>query len=129
MDRKLVLDAQVAIPVGHRVEVTEHVVEATGKPAVLLIVDLETGIRYRREGVALGELVRWFGRVVDCTVTIGGRTAYTALAIDTDGDGSGAAGAEAALLGADAAVEAAKAQAARWGGGDRLPEPEPERFW
>nr|WP_201470151.1 hypothetical protein [Microbacterium hydrocarbonoxydans] len=129
MDRKLVLDAQVAIPVGHRVEVTEHVVEATGKPAVLLIVDLETGIRYRREGAPLGELVRWFGRVIDCTVTIGGRTAYTALAVDTDGDGSGAAGAEAALLGADAAVDAAKAQAARWGGGDRKPEPEPERFW
>lgn len=129
MDRKLVLDAQLAIAVGHRIEVTEHIVEETGEPAVLLIVDLDTGVRYRREGVPRGELVRWFGRVVDCTVTIGGRAAYTALAVDTDGDGSGAAGAEAALLGADAAVEAAKAQAARWGGGDRIPEPEPERFW
>lgn len=129
MDRKLVLNAQLAIAHGHRVEVTERIDELTGEPFVLSVRDLDTGIRYRRLEEPRGEFIRWMGRVIDCTVTIGGHSSQTALTIDADGDGSGATNARAALHGADAAVDAAKAEADRWGGGDRMPEPEPERFW
>jgi|GEM_PF-3325295 len=37
--------------------------------------------------------------------------------------------AEAALRDADAAAEAAKAQAARWGGFDKKPSEPRDRFW
>lgn len=37
--------------------------------------------------------------------------------------------AEAALRDADAAVEAAKEQAARWGGSDKKPTEPKDRFW
>ena len=129
MDRKLVLNAHLAISHGHRVEVTEHVDELTGESAILSVIDLDTGIRYRRVEEPRGEIVRWLGRVIGCTVFIGGQGVQTSLTVDADGDGSGATSARAALHGADAAVDAAKAEADRWGGGDRLPEPEPERFW
>lgn len=131
MDRLLVVNAQLPIGRGHRVEVSEVVDEERGGAVVVAVVDLETGIRYRRAEEPRGELLRWQGRVLDCTVTFGGHRERTTLTIDVDGDGAGAArtGARAALHGADAAVEAAKAEADRWGGGDRMPEPEPERFW
>lgn len=129
MDRKLVLNAHLAIAHGHRVEVTEHVDELTGESGILSVIDLDTGIRYRRVGEARGEVVRWLGRVIDCTVVFGGHGAHTALTVDADGDGAGATSARTALHGADAAADAAKAEADRWGGGDRIPEPEPDRFW
>ncbi len=129
MDRTLVLNAHLAIAHGHRVEVTERIDELTGEPLIMSIRDLDTGIRYRRVGEPRGEFLRWLGRVVDCTVTIGGHSPQTALTVDADRDGSGATSARAALKDADAAVDAAKAEADRWGGGDRVPEPEPERFW
>lgn len=129
MDRKLVLNAHVAIARGHRVEVTEGRDELTGASLILSVRDLDTGIRYRRVGEIRGDLLRWLGRVIDCTVTIGGQASQTILTVDADGDGSGATSARAALYGADAAVDAAKAEADRWGGADRTPEPEPERFW
>lgn len=129
MDRKLVLNAHLAIAHGHRVEVTERIDELTGEALILSVSDLDTGIRYRRLEEPRGELIRWLGRVLDCTVTIGGHSSLTTLTVDAEGNGSGATSARAALHGADAAVDAAKAEADRWGGGDRVPEPEPERFW
>ncbi|MDN3444924.1 hypothetical protein [Microbacterium sp. APC 3901] len=129
MDRKLVLNAHLAIARGHRIEVMERVDELTGESLILSVSDLDTGIRYRRVEEPRGELVRWWGRVLDCTVTIGGHSSLTTLTVDAEGNGSGATSARAALYGADAAVDAAKAEADRWGGGDRVPEPEPERFW
>lgn len=126
MDRTLVLGAQVAIARGHRVEVTEQADALTGEPRVLAIVDLDTGIRYGRDEEPR-DATRWLGRVLDCTVGIGGPRPHTTLIVDPVG--AEAVSATAALHGADAAAEAAKAEADRWGGTDRAPEPEPERFW
>lgn len=126
MDRLLVFAAQVAIPHGHRIEVTEHIDPLTEEPVVLSLVDLDTGIRYRRPDDARGEFSRWIGRVLECTVTFGG-VGRTVLRVDPIGPG--AAGTKVALLGADAAADAAKAEADRWGGTDRPPAEEPERFW
>jgi|EndMetStandDraft_3_1072993.scaffolds.fasta_scaffold792124_1 hypothetical protein len=127
MDRTLVWTAQVAIPSGHRVEVTEQADPLTLEPVLLSLIDLDTGVRYRRAEDPRGELARWVGRVVECTVIIGDRTARTTLIVDPIGPG--AVGAKVALRGADAAADAAKAEADRWGGSDRPPAEEPERFW
>ena len=128
MDRRLVVHAQLAISAGTRIEVFERVDELTGERALISLEDLDSGIRYRRAEEPRGDAVRWFGRVRSCVVTIGDGVAHTVLDVDADGDGP-AAEATTALLGADAAVDAAKAEADRWGGSDRAPEPEAERFW
>ncbi|WP_144873444.1 hypothetical protein [Microbacterium sp. 1.5R] len=128
MDRRLVLNAQIAVERGHRLDIMEAVDEESGRAAVLQFVDLDTGIRYVADESTRGEVVRWSGRVLDCTVTIGAG-ARTVLTVDVEGDGAGATNARAALLGADAAAEAAKAEADRWGGADGVPEPEADRFW
>lgn len=127
MDRKLVLNAQLAIARGHRVEVSEQVDADGGEPAVLSILDLDTGIRYRRAEEPRGEIDRWLGRVLECTVVVGGRGAHTELAVAPDAVGG--AGARTALREADAAAGAAKAEADRWGGIDREPEAPVERVW
>ncbi|WP_407358105.1 hypothetical protein LTA6_002759 [Microbacterium sp. LTA6] len=127
MDRTLVLAAQVAIPQGHRLEVTERHDDLTGEPIVLALVDLDTGIRFQRAEGHHGEISRWLGRVLDCTVTLHGAGAGTVLIVDPIGPGP--TGAKVALRGADAAADAAKAEADRWGGSDRPPQPEAERFW
>ena len=126
MDRLLVLTAQVAIAQGHRVEVIEQIDPVSEEPVLLSITDLDTGIRYRRADDMRGEFSRWIGRVLECTVTIDG-TGRTVLRVDPIGQD--AAGVKGALLGADAAADAAKAEADRWGGSDRPPAEEPERFW
>lgn len=126
MDRLLVFAGQVALPVGHRVEVSEHLDPRTEEPVVLSLVDLDTGIRYRRGEHQAAEVTHWIGRVLECTVAVGGAP-RTSLLIDPIGPSNSGAG--IALRGADAAVNAAKAEADRWGGTDR-PAPEaPERFW
>ncbi|MEU4015382.1 hypothetical protein AB0E56_08950 [Microbacterium sp. NPDC028030] len=127
MDRLLVFTAQVAIAHGHRVEVTEQVDPLTEEPVVLALVDLDTGIRYRRQEEPAGEVSRWIGRVLECTITLGGAGARTVLLVDPIGPG--ATGAKVALRGADAAADAAKAEADRWGGADRPAPVEHERFW
>ncbi len=127
MDRRLVLNAQLAIAQGHRLEVTEHIDADSGEAVVLAVVDLDTGIRYRRAEEPSGETSRWLGRVLDCTVTIGGHGPHTVITVAVEGPGG--AGAKVALRGADAAAEAAKAEADRWGGADRMPEPPVEREW
>lgn len=137
MDRLLVLPAQVIVARGHRVEVTEQVDPFTDEPLVLALVDLDTGIRYRRPEEPSGDVSRWIGRVLECTVTMGTVTmgtvtmgavgAHTSLLLDPIGPGT--TGTKVALSGADAAADAAKAEADRWGGADRSPSEEPERFW
>ncbi|MFB4351058.1 hypothetical protein [Microbacterium sp. CR_7] len=153
MDRRLVLNAHLAVERGHRLDVMEAVDEENGRASVLQIVDLDSGVRYVLEEATRGDVVRWSGRVLDCTVsistvsisrgTVGGETigaeaisggtvgagSRTVLAIDVEGGSAGETNARAALLGADAAVEAAKAEADRWGGSDGVPEPETDRFW
>lgn len=127
MDRMLVFAGQIALPLGHRVEVTEHSGGDDSEPLVLSVVDLDTGIRYRRSEEFRGAVSRWIGRVLECTVTVSGGVTRTALLVDPVGPAASEAG--VALRGADAAVEAAKAEADRWGGTDRPPAEEPERFW
>ncbi len=126
MDRRLVLNAQLAIARGHRIEVTEQADPHSEEPVVLAIVDLDTGIRYRRAEEPRGDAARWLGRVVECTVMIGGQGAHTVLVVVPDGGGLSA---RAALRGADAAVDAAKAEADRWGGTERPPETASPRVW
>ena len=129
MDRKLVVNAHIAIARGHRIEVTERIDELTGESGILSVLDLDSGIRYRSVEEPDSEIVHWTGQVVDCTVLIGGRGSHTSLTVTADSERGGSTGARVALHAADAAVDAAKAEADRWGGGDRLPEPEPDRFW
>lgn len=127
MDRTLVLTAEVAIAQGHRVEVTERFDDETGEPSVVGIVDLDTGIRYQRSEPQRGEISRWIGRVLECTITLHAGGARTELTVDPIGQG--ATEARVALRGADEAADAAKAEADRWGGADRAPQTEAERFW
>lgn len=127
MDRLLLLNAQVAIAHGHRVEVMEQIDPITEEPAVFSLVDLDTGIRFRRSDDARGEFSRWIGRVLECTVMFGSGAGRTVLRVDPISPG--ATGAKVALRGADAAADAAKAEADRWGGSDRPPAEEAERFW
>lgn len=127
MDRKLVLTAQLAIARGHRVEVTEQLPDEGGELAVLAIHDLDTGVTYRRAEEPHGDLERWFGRVLECTVVIDGRGSHTVLMVDPEE--RGASGAGSALRDADAAAGAAKAEADRWGGADRVPAPPTDRVW
>lgn len=127
MDRRLVLTAQLAIARGHRVQVSEQLdVEGTER-TVLAIRDLDTGITYRRADEPRGDAERWFGRVLECTVMIDGQGPHTVLVVDPEEHP--ASGADSALREADAAAEAAKAEADRWGGADRVPAPPAERVW
>lgn len=127
MDRMLALPAQVAIAHGHRVEVTEQIDPFTQESVVTALVDLDTGVRYQRGNEPSGDVARWIGRVLGCTVTIGGNGPHSVLRVDPIGQG--ATEARVALHDADAAADAAKAQADRWGGSDRPQPEEPERFW
>ncbi|WP_243226068.1 hypothetical protein [Microbacterium sp. CIAB417] len=126
MDRTLVLAASAPIPVGHRVEVAEQLDLVGGTSAVVAITDLETGVRYQRAEEPSGELSVWQGVVLTTTVTSTADGPRTAMKIDAVR--SGAAGADIALRGADAAADAARVEADRWGS-DPFPESEPDRFW
>lgn len=129
MDRSIVLPGQVAIAQGHRVEVAEHLDPLSGEALVVSLRDLETNIRYRLvEEDFRDDSVRWLGRVLDCTISVSATGARTDLRLDATGPG--AVGAKIALREADAAADAAKAQADRWGGADRPPPvEETDRFW
>lgn len=127
MDRMLVLSAQIAIAPGHRVEVTEQADVDGEDPVLVGLIDLDSGIRFEWPDRRGGEVSRWVGRVLECTVTLSGGAERTVLTVDPIG--TGGAGASVALRDADAAAEAAKAEADRWGGTDRPPQEEPERFW
>lgn len=126
MDRTIEIAASAPIPHGHRIEVIERVDEA-GARTLATVIDLETRIRYQQGVSAVAGAVTWTGRVLECTITSAKSRFSTTLLVDPIGPGS--AEADVALRGADAAAEAAKGEALRWGGADREPEPEPPRFW
>lgn len=126
MDRTITIAASAPIPHGHRVEVVERVDE-TGARSVIVLTDLETRVRYRHDSPQASDTVTWTGRVVECIIAQTRGGVRTALLVDPTGPGS--AEADVALRGADAAADAARDEALRWGGGDRVPDPEPPRFW
>ena len=126
MDRTITISVPAPIPHGHRVEVVERV-DDSGTRSVVMLHDLETRVRYRLEATPPAGSATWTGRVIECVIapTRGGVT--TTFLIDPTGPGS--AEADIALRGADAAADAARDEALRWGGADTVPEPEPPRFW
>lgn len=126
MDRTIVIAASAPIPHGHRIEVVERV-DDVGARAVMSVIDLETRIRYQQGIPMASAAVTWTGRVLECTIMPTRGSVSTTLLVDPIGPGS--AEADVALRGADAAAGAAKTEADRWGGADRIPEPEPPRFW
>lgn len=122
MDRTLTLDSLAAIPVGHRVEVSEYAGGAGAAP--FAITDLDSGIRYLPSedvGDARVETV-WRGTVRACAVVATAQTHRTRLVVTTR-DRSAAEDALAALGAADAAFAAANAEALRWGSKPGNPEP------
>lgn len=129
MDRTLVIALSAPIPRGHRVEVMEQFDEA-GAASVVAIVDLETGVRYERAPVP-DERSSWIGTVLTCTISSkeGGSTGAVRTTLVVDPVRPAASESDAALRGADAAADAAKAEADRWGGGHRPPWQEPTRIW
>lgn len=128
MDRTITIPLPVAIAPGHRIQVLEHVDES-GSRTLMMITDLESRIRYSAGAVtgASAAQASWTGRVLECTVSPTRTGVSTVLLVDPAG--SGAADTDVALRGADAAADAARDEALRWGGGDRVPEPEAPRFW
>jgi len=130
MDRSIVIAVPASIPHGHRIEVVERVGEG-GERAVLTVMDLETRVRYQHavaaDGRAASGTATWVGRVLECTIAPTRAGVTTTLLVDPVGPG--AAEADVALRGADAAASAVTSEALRWGGADRAPEPEPPRFW
>lgn len=125
MDTTIVIPVSAPIPHGHRVEVIERHDES-GR-SVIVVTDLETRIRYQHGTRMLSGVTSWNGRILDCTVTTTSVGVSTALLVDPiDTAGSEA---DVALRGADAAADAAKAEADRWGGADRTPAEEAPRFW
>ncbi|WP_194419962.1 hypothetical protein [Microbacterium abyssi] len=125
MDRTIVISMPAPIPHGHRVEVVERVDES-GERVVVGVTDLETRIRYQH-GAATAGSAAWVGRVLECTINPSRAGFSTTLLVDPVGPG--AAEADVALRGADAAASAVTEEALRWGGADRTPEPEAPRFW
>lgn len=125
MDRTITVRMPAPVPQGHRVRVHERVA-ADDARTVVAVTDLETGIRWQHDAPAVDDAV-WTATVRDCAIeqVVGG--ARTRLRVDIV---PGAAmEADDALRGADAAAEAAREEALRWGGADRAPEPEQPRFW
>lgn len=125
MDRTVVIPLPAAIAHGHRVQVVE--IDDDAGHTVIALIDLETGVRYGADTESGRPATTWTGYVLECRITPSRMGASTTLLIDRVG--SGAAEADDALRGADAAAEAASDEALRWGGADRRPEPEAPRFW
>ncbi|WP_144796791.1 hypothetical protein [Microbacterium paludicola] len=126
MDRTIVISVPAPVPHGHRVEVAERL-DGEGERVVLAVTDLETRVRYQHGATVGHGATTWVGRVLECTIAQGRSGVVTTLLIDPVGPG--AAEADLALRGADAAASAVTSEALRWGGANREPEPEPPRFW
>lgn len=126
MDRTVVFPLAAPIPRGHRIEVTQ-VHDESGSASVAAIVDVDTAVRFERSDAPTGQTSRWMGTVVACTVTAAASRVRTTLVVDAVRPGP--AESDAALREADAAADAARDEALRWGGADREPEPEAPRFW
>lgn len=122
----LILPLSAPLGVGRIVAVEEDA-------RTTLIRDLTTGVAYRVPGSVLPEFgaLPWHGRVEACTVIATEEGVITELVLDAvPVPGSAApSGSADALEGASRAAAAAKAQAAVWGGTDRPPQEEHERFW
>lgn len=94
--------------------------------SVIALVDLDTGVRYQVTETARAER-RWAAHVVDCLVLQDGEDTRTVLIVAPAE--SERTGASEALRDATAAVDAAKAEAVRWGGSIRTPAPSHPRVW
>ncbi|WP_300266744.1 hypothetical protein [Microbacterium sp.] len=126
MDRTVVFSLSAPISRGHRIEVTQtH--DESGSASIAAIVDIDAGVRFERSDAPTGQTSRWMGTVVACTVTGSASRVRTTLVVDAVRPGT--AESDAALREADAAADAARDEALRWGGTDREPEPETPRFW
>ena len=126
MERTLVIAASAPVPRGNRIEIAQVREGETDAGAVTAVHDLDRGIRYRLRELPRERVDVWRAQVRDCTVADtahGPQTTLVVLTSDRAGD------AEQALAEADAAAEAAKAESDRWGGADRAPAEEPDRFW
>ncbi|WP_309128691.1 hypothetical protein [Microbacterium sp.] len=126
METTLVIAASAPVPRGNRVEIVQVRRDETDAGEVVAVHDLDRGIRYRLREVPRERVVVWRAQVRDCTVadTVRGpETTLVVLSADPAGD------AEQALMDADAAAAAAKAESDRWGGADSRPAEAPERFW
>ncbi|MDQ4212919.1 hypothetical protein [Microbacterium capsulatum] len=125
MSVTLILPLSAPLGVGRIVAVDEE-------PRAVRVRDLTTGVVYRVPGSVLPELgaLPWRGRVEACTVMVTEEGVVTELVLDAvPGGAVDLRGSAIALEGAEEAAAAAKAQAAIWGGTDRPPQQEPERFW
>lgn len=94
--------------------------------SVIALVDLDTGVRYQVTETPRAER-RWAAHVVDCLVLQDGQDTRTVLIVAPAE--SERTGASEALRDATAAVDAAKAEAVRWGGSIRTPAPSHPRVW
>lgn len=122
MERTLFVATSAPVPRGTRVEITQARVDG----AVSAVHDLERGIRYTVRELPRDQVDVWRATVRECTVADTPRGAGTTLTVMTVDAAQGAA---EALVEADAAAAAAKAESDRWGGADRRPEDTPDRFW
>jgi|GEM_PF-3222577 len=121
----LILPLSAPLGVGRIVAVDEE-------SRAVRIRDLTTGVVYRVPGSVLTELgpLPWRGRVEACTVEASAEGVVTELVLDAvPGGAADLRGSAVALEGAEQAAAAAKAQAAVWGGTDRPPQEEQQRFW
>ncbi|MDR6867775.1 hypothetical protein J2Y69_002383 [Microbacterium resistens] len=124
----LVLPFPAPLALGKVVEV-EREDASHGRP---VLRDVDTGVRYEVGAALMDLLPSGQARVIACTIRgEGGGSASTELVLLPFGEPVGASpgGAAVALSGAEQAAASAGAQAALWGGGDRPPREEPERFW
>ncbi|MEI3843834.1 MULTISPECIES: hypothetical protein [unclassified Microbacterium] len=128
------LPLALGLPVGR---VVAFEAEGAGGPRILR--DVVTGIRYVLPAGVLpdADTVPGQARVDSCTVIVGevgiaGETGVrTELVLDPVPvpDASRRTGTAAALSGAEQAAASATGEAVWWGGGERTPKEEPERFW
>lgn len=126
METTLVIAASAPVPRGNRVEIAQVRRDETDAGEVVAVHDLDRGIRYRLREAPRERVDVWRALVRECTVADtarGPQTTLVVLSADPAGD------AEQALMDADAAAAAAKAESDRWGGADTRPAEEPERFW
>lgn len=129
----LMLPLSAPIGVGRIVAVDEHSDEGRGEHPHVRIRDLADGVVYRVPGSVLPEpgALPWRGRVEACTIVASEEGTVTELVLDAvPVPGSAApSGAVGALRGAQKAAEAARDQAANWGGTDHRAHEMPDRFW
>jgi hypothetical protein len=126
MERTLVVAASAPVPRGNHVEIAQVREGEDDAGTVVSVTDLDRGIRYRLRDLPRERIDVWRAHVRDCTVVDTPRGTVTQLIVMTDDPAESAI---AALREADQAAAAATAESERWGGSDKHPAEEPERFW